>query len=154
MKSIPKLSYDQVVRFWQNCLQTDGCWEWTGAISDFGYGVFYCHNDKYMAHRVAYSLAIGSISFGLCICHTCDNPGCVNPKHLFLGTHQDNMDDMAAKGRSGSSAGKSRPPRKLSHEQVLEIRLDSRRLKDIAPNYGVSMSLISNTKSGRRRQYE
>jgi len=78
-----------------------GCWNWVGYINEGGYGVCYCRSDHHRVHRLSYTLYRGSIGDGLCVCHTCDNRRCFNPDHLFLGTHQDNMDDMTKKGRAG-----------------------------------------------------
>lgn len=79
----------------------DGCWPWTAARDRDGYGVINDDQDRYQrANRVAYELAHGPIPPGLQVLHRCDNPPCVNPAHLFLGTADDNNRDMAAKGRS------------------------------------------------------
>jgi hypothetical protein len=93
-------------RFWSKVAKTrDGCWEWAGGMFNSGYGQFCIRHHPYLAHRVAYELTYGPIPsgsgyHGTCVCHRCDNKSCVNPSHLFLGTHQDNIRDRVAKGRS------------------------------------------------------
>lgn len=108
-----------------------GCWIFTGAINDFGYGIVGTGargqpNDR--AHRITYRHFVGEIPSGMFVCHDCDVPSCCNPSHLFLGTNQDNVNDMIRKGRN------SRPPRnphvvgsvhpfsKFTEEQVRDFR--------------------------------
>jgi hypothetical protein len=80
-----------------------GCWLWTGRRATAGYGVITGpHQQKIGAHRAAFEAFIGPIPDGLLVCHKCDTPACCNPQHLFLGTHKDNMQDMALKGRRRS----------------------------------------------------
>lgn len=104
-----------------------GCWEWQGATNSMGYGRLSNGDGKpktLLAHRVAWQCVRGRIPKGMCVCHRCDNPLCVRPSHLFLGTRGDNMRDMYAKGRKkpvqlfGECHGKTT----LTNEQVLEIR--------------------------------
>lgn len=91
----------------------DECWLWTGNKASTGYGTVIADCQKEYAHRVSYLSLVGDIPEGLYVLHRCDTPLCVNPKHLFLGTHMDNMKDKIAKGRvpSGNSHWNWRPRR-------------------------------------------
>jgi hypothetical protein len=97
-----------------------GCWEWIGAFKDGRYGQFCLNGKKDRAHRQSWRMVHGEIPAGMCVLHSCDNPSCVNPDHLFLGTKLDNATDMVSKGRSarGESASKT----KLTEDQARFIK--------------------------------
>lgn len=103
-----KLSKEASDRFWAKVEKTDGCWIWRGYKNSRGYGAFsfrYKENGikkfaSYRAHRIAYELLIGEIADGYVACHKCDNPSCVNPDHIFIGTSLDNYRDCMSKGRA------------------------------------------------------
>jgi hypothetical protein len=94
----------QARRFWKKVTKLNGnnaCWVWTSSLNDGGYGQFWVGAVKrnLLAHRLAYVLTYGPIARGLLVCHRCDNPICVRPEHLFVGTVADNLRDMVRKGR-------------------------------------------------------
>lgn len=128
-------------RFWQK-VDMDGpipshfpslgkCWIWTANSSTRGYGVINKDGDNCRAHRVSWEISNGPIPDGLCVLHSCDNPPCVRPSHLFLGTVQDNSLDMVSKGRAvtwekikhrRTYSGQDHPRALLDNVQVVEIR--------------------------------
>lgn len=134
--------------FWSRIRKVGACWEWTGARNTYGYGVFLLPGEKPVrAHRYAYTLAKGPITPGLVVMHSCDNPGCINPSHLSLGSRGDNNRDAKAKGRNAS--GERHGHARLTRRQVDAIRSDARQNVEIARDYRVNPSHISGIKSGR-----
>lgn len=101
----------------------DTCWEWQGRRNKGGYGVHTVgHSIKILAHREGWARAKGPIPAGLCVLHRCDNPPCVRPDHLFLGTRKDNLKDMTRKGRRVQVFGSGSGRAKLTEKQAKEIR--------------------------------
>lgn len=106
------ITQKDIDRFWGHVDKTSSttfynnerCWEWTARRMPRGYGVTYMGGKTELAHRVAWTIANGEIHDGLFVLHRCDNPPCCNPSHLFLGTDQDNVDDMMRKGRGNYEA--------------------------------------------------
>lgn len=134
-----------------------GCWEWLGA-TDYGYGRIMIgsrtdHTRKpERTHRLSYELCIGEIPNGLFVCHKCDNPSCINPEHLFLGTHAENMKDKYAKGRCARLAGEKNPRAKLTAENVYSMRMERAKAgtsyAKLARKYGVVPSVAQKAVKG------
>jgi hypothetical protein len=131
--------------------KTADCWIWLGAKDKYGYGRIGHNGRSILAHRAAYLVATGGLPDDLKVCHRCDNPSCVRPDHLFLGTQPDNVADMMQKGRvaKGERGGQA----KLMEVEVLSIkRLASKGITHlaIAERHGVSRALVSMIVSGKR----
>ncbi len=144
------------------------CWTWTGQRNRNGYGVFYFRR-MHLAHRIGWALWAGELSLSLKVLHRCDNPSCVRPAHLFIGTQADNVADMISKGRHRYSFGPahgaimSRVAARgigagsaLSDAQVIEIRSlvsdGGISKREVGRRYGVSHTVIVNITLGRMRK--
>ena len=127
----------------------NGCWNWIGAVrkgsNQYGRLTIGSRKDgtrkSVSAHRLAYETFIGPVADGLCVCHKCDNPSCVNPKHLFLGTLKDNSDDRDAKGRNSPPPRINRnqhPQAKLTDAQLHELLTSGEPSRAAARRYGLA----------------
>ena len=140
---LESLTEAQILKFWSNVHKTDGCWMWMGNKNELGYGISSINHRNFKAHRVSWFIHHHNLPERMCVLHRCDNPPCVNPAHLWIGTMKDNTDDMVRKGRSGPanhpetlrrgdnhyrhihpelSFGERNPAHKLIEAQVIEIR--------------------------------
>lgn len=140
-------------RFWSkvDCSNPSACWPWTAGKNAQGYGHFWLNGKTVKASRLAYRISKGEIPSGSHVCHRCDNPACMNPFHLFLGTARENMLDKCAKGRAGSVRGITHPAHRLTEADVIEIRrqrLAGYTLTTIASRFGVSFPHVSAICSG------
>lgn len=142
-------------RFWRRVDKSGNCWLWTGSRTQAGYGRFQTGGKGgpyHLAHRFSCELVHGPIPEGAVVMHTCDNPSCVNPAHLALGTHKDNTADMIAKGRRRVVApvGRDNGKAVLTPEMVQEIRAcPDETHAGLARRLGVSTSTIRGVRSGR-----
>lgn len=138
-----------------------GCWIWIASTNEHGYGVIGSggknskkhHNPVILAHRASWTIYNGEIPVNMQILHQCDNPFCVNPSHLFLGSHLTNMRDKVLKNRQPKHFGTSNPNHKLSESQVLEIRhtyqTKAISIKNLAIEYRVNPPCIGRIVRGQ-----
>jgi len=139
------------------------CWLWRRSKNSIGYGLIKVNYKTEFAHRISYTVFKGPIPAGLCVCHTCDHPACVNPDHLWLGTRKQNSEDMVRKGRasrggngfkSGHSLSHCKRIRKLTDEDVYFIRRSDWPLRHLADKFKVSMATISTVRRGLRKTFQ
>lgn len=131
------------------------CWRWEGAMKTNGYGCMYFNHKLMAAHRRSYILAKGPIPDGLFVCHQCDNPRCVNPDHLHLGTAADNSREAKERGRLGGIWNPNSKTVKLRMEDVTQIKQWFKAgtpVRRIAERFNVSISHVYRIKEGNRRQ--
>lgn len=153
-KRWPKRSTEE--RFWSHVDKSGDCWLWTASLGPTGYGQFAIKPRMVRSHRYAWEITNGPISPGMLVCHSCDNRRCVNPTHLFLGTHTENMQDCVGKGRFrflATRSGESHHASILTIDIVREMRrlafCDGVRRSEIARRFGVGRTVASNAINGR-----
>lgn len=129
-----------------------GCWLWMGAVNFYNYGKISWkeRGGTFAAHRASWIAYRGEIPNEMCVCHTCDNPYCINPDHLWLGSVKDNARDKMAKGRGGQTGAKGELNRhaKITVAQAGLIKSDPRPVREIAVDFDLSPSTIYRIKSG------
>lgn len=135
-----------VAYFWSKVQKAEGCWLWTGSRNkDYGQ-LARPINGVTSAHRLSWMIHFGAIPQGICVCHHCDNPPCVRPDHLFLGTKADNNRDMVEKQRSRAVCGERHPCAKLRIVDVLEMRKlhenEKVGCRKLAKRFGVSLTTV------------
>jgi hypothetical protein len=133
-------------RFWRFVKKTENCWIWTGAKTSEGYGKFRIGAGALVrAHRFVYELVFGKIQDEIDVLHKCDNPSCIRPDHLFLGTAQDNMQDCKKKGRT--TTGNKNAQAKLLEKEVRYIReayaAGTLNQPQLARKFGVDQKTVS-----------
>lgn len=149
------ISEKLLARFWAKVDKRgpDECWPWKAYSMPGSYGQFGCGSRVFLAHRISWIIANGSIPqhagyHGFCVCHKCDNPKCVNPNHLFLGTNADNVHDMDKKGRRkvdpvfGEAHGKSKLTEKAV-EEIRKARNAGMKMQPLADKFGISIVTVS-----------
>lgn len=133
-----KLSNSLLERLLQKCNTSDGCWEWNSAKTPGGYGKLMFKRSHKYAHRAMWEEVNGSIPEGMEVCHHCDNPGCVNPDHLFIATHLENMLDRDSKGR-----GKGSKLTVETCEQMKNLYASGRLTqKEVGEHFGISKQTV------------
>ena len=149
---MPKITPERKrIQFWNTVTVSPTCWLWNGCMRSDGRGVTSYGKTRHtiLAHRLAWELTYGPIPEDMSVCHHCDNPRCVRPEHLFLGTQRDNLNDMRDKGRGAIPAprqGSKHHNAKLTESDVLAIReahSKGERGYKIAERFGVTPTQIS-----------
>lgn len=148
MNTLPVIPFDE--RFWSKVDKSGECWQWTGhTLNGYGKVMVYKTGEKpvcWLAHRMSYVLAYKAIPEDMNVLHRCDNRGCVNPEHLFIGTQSDNLIDALKKGRA--------PGMKITEDEVRAIRaMPDKTLREIAEMFGISDAQAWNIRNHKQWKY-
>lgn len=142
---LPEKAIERFNTKWEP-IPESGCWIWIGCMFQrTGYGQFHYKHHPYRAHRVSYIIHKGQIPEGMLVLHKCDVPCCVNPEHLYLGTHQDNANDMMRRGRNTPTVGEKHPNHRLKEKDIREIRKkyeNGVNIMKLSNEYGVAFQHI------------
>lgn len=143
-------NFNRIKKYYEKyVIKQESCWDWNGIIEHTGYAKLGIR-PPVKAHRASWLIHKGKIPKGLIVCHSCDNPKCTNPEHLWLGTHKQNTQDKIQKGRSNTPRGSQLKIAKLNEFQVLEIKKllqDKLTCAEISRKYGVHIKIISRIKN-------
>lgn len=152
-RPIPELPDDVLKRFWDKVIigKPNECWKWTAGVDKDGYGRFQLNGSSFRATRISYTIKDKDPK-ELCVCHSCDNPSCVNPDHLWIGTMQDDMDDCVKKDRQAK--GEEQGSSKLTVEQVRKIIKSNELHEILARRYGVARGTITRIKTGKSWRHQ
>lgn len=148
-----------VSRFWGKVYKTKDCWLWQGYCSKLGYGYFSIKQSVFLAHRIAWEIASGNAPGNLCVCHHCDNPQCVRPDHLFLGTRSDNTQDGMSKNRIKPAKnlthfhGELHHNAKIKEADAIAIKESLLPYNELSKIYSLSVSHIRKIKNGQKWSY-
>jgi hypothetical protein len=135
--------------FWKRVQKTDECWLWLGSKLPRGYGYWRTNGRRIYAHRYVWSITFGAIPESLFVCHHCDNPSCVRPSHLFIGTTKDNMEDMCRKGRGATGerhGSKTHPESRPRGQQIFGAKLTEEIVGALRREYaagGISITTLA-----------
>lgn len=138
-------------RFWRYVGKQRDCWEWAGYKDPNGYGRLNVDGIPQLASRVSYLIAFGDVPAGKVVCHKCDNPGCVKPDHLFIGTQSDNVVDMHRKGRARKRGliGTNHSAAKLNDDAAMAIWQSDEPVAVLAQRFGVSRATVHSVRVGK-----
>lgn len=136
-----------VCAFWSGIRKDAACWNWTKGLMSAGYGYVDFQSTRHWTHRLSWEIARGPIPEGMSVLHDCDNPRCVNPDHLFVGTQKDNRQDCVAKLRH--NFGTLHGMCKLTEQEVLDIRASFGPRLPVAKKYGISVTQVGDIRHGK-----